>query len=72
MIFEKLHIQNFLSVGNVELDLMNKGLVLVLGRVEDSGCTSSNGAGKSAIFVESMNWLLYDHLHRFGKRAIVS
>lgn len=71
MILEKLYIQNFLSVSKVILDLRKRGLVLVLGEVEGSNSLSSNGAGKSNIFIESLNWLLYDELIRVGKRAKV-
>ena len=70
MIFHELEVQNFLSIQHIKLSLKDRGLVLVLGKVEGSPSFSSNGAGKSNLF-ESLNWLLYDRLLRANKHTNV-
>lgn len=56
IIFNRIKITNFLSLGSVEVDLENKGFVLVEGinkNIVDNA--KSNGSGKSSIF-EAIIW----------------
>lgn len=56
--FNKIVINNFLSIGNAEIDFSDLGYVLVQGRnlnIEDNA--TSNGSGKSSIF-EAISWVL--------------
>jgi DNA repair exonuclease SbcCD ATPase subunit len=71
MIFTDLEVQNFLSIEHVKLHLRNRGLCLIVGNVVGSDAASSNGAGKSNIFVEAINWLFYDRLTRANKHTKV-
>lgn len=57
IIFNKVRINSFLSIGNAEVDLYDKGLVLVRGLNNYEPKLESNGSGKSAIF-ESIVWCL--------------
>ena len=56
LIFKKLTIKNFMSVGEIPqtIDLENSGITLILGEnldmVSDGQSLARNGAGKSAIF----------------------
>ncbi len=50
MILNNIHIENFMSIGNVDIELDKQGLVLVLGNNLDSPCSSSNFSGKSNFF----------------------
>lgn len=52
-----LEAQNIFSLGNVRLDLANRGLVLVTGYSEDE--LDSNGSGKSSIANKAIVWGLY-------------
>lgn len=54
-----IKIDNFLSVGSVNIDYRNQGLVLVEGMNHDEDSASSNGAGKSACISEPVLWCLY-------------
>ena len=56
--FRQLNIKNFGPFKEAELEFPESGLVLVLGRNEDSGYASSNGSGKSTIF-EALAWCLF-------------
>lgn len=58
MIFKELTITNFLSVGQAEIDLNGRGLVLIEGQNLDDPSALSNGAGKSSI-VDALSWVLY-------------
>lgn len=58
MKFKKIIIDNFLSIGHVELDFDYNGLVLVNGKNKDSPVSDSNGSGKSTI-PEAILWCLY-------------
>ena len=58
MIFNSIHIQNFLSIQNITLPLNNCGLVLLNGRNLDNTALNNNGAGKSAI-LEAIVYALY-------------
>ncbi len=63
MKFNKLSIQNFLSIQKIELDLENLGLVLLKGRNLDNPECDSNGAGKSSI-LEAFTYSLYGRTTR--------
>ncbi len=51
-------IENFGSLGRVELKLSHQGLVVITGRNEDAGKADSNGAGKS-LLLEAFCWCLW-------------
>ncbi len=71
MILKKLALQNFLSYEFVEIDLSDQGLVLISGKT-DSSFSDSNGAGKSALLVDSIPWALFGQTIRekmFGSTA---
>lgn len=71
IVFKKIKIQGFLSIGEVQLDLDNKGFVLVKGINNCSGDnSSSNGVGKSAI-LEAVLWSLTGETSR-GTKDIVN
>lgn len=50
LLFKRIKVKNFLSLGSVELDLDKQGLVSVRGLNNSPGSLSSNGAGKSSLF----------------------
>lgn len=58
MQFEHLSIRNFLSIGEADVKLADRGLLLIQGRNLENGGASSNGAGKSTL-VDSISWVLY-------------
>lgn len=58
MIFQKLTIQNFLSIRSVTLDLNNRGMVLIKGKNLDNDSIDNNGSGKSSI-IEALVYVLY-------------
>lgn len=58
MIFRSVQIENFGAIGSAEVDLENRGLVLIQGQNETSTAANSNGAGKSTV-VEAISWCLY-------------
>lgn len=58
-IFKKVIIDNFRSVGHVELNLDNQGLVLVEGVNNTNQTFLSNGSGKSTM-LSAIPWALYD------------
>ena len=58
MNFEKLTIKNFLTVGEAEVEIANRGLLLIQGVNQDDPSAKSNGAGKSSI-VDALCWCLY-------------
>lgn len=53
-----LSIRNFLTVGQAEIQLDQRGLVLIQGENTDDTSAASNGAGKSSI-VDAICWALY-------------
>lgn len=58
IIFEHLSICNFLSIQNAEIDLNNRGFVLISGINESADDNAqSNGSGKTAIW-EALMWAL--------------
>lgn len=58
-IFKKVTIDNFRSIGHVELNLDNQGLVLVEGVNNTNQTYLSNGSGKSTM-LSAIPWALYD------------
>lgn len=58
-----LHIDNFLTIGQAQLKLDNKGLVLLRGENKDDPSASSNGSGKSSI-PDAICWGLYGETAR--------
>lgn len=58
MNFCAVYITNFLSIGNIDLDLKDRGLVLIQGENADDTSQSSNGSGKSSI-PDAICWALY-------------
>src|SRR5262245_15248938 len=68
MELQRVVVHQFLSVEHEELTFEGEGLTLVLGVVHGSSAAESNGAGKSALFVEPLLWALYDRLVRANKR----
>ena len=63
MKFKKLIAQNFLSLRDIELELDERGLVLICGENRDNPDFQSNGAGKSSI-TESLAYVLYGRTMR--------
>lgn len=60
MIFTDITISNFFSITNeINLPLLNQGLVLIAGENHDSSAADSNGSGKSALIIESIVWCLW-------------
>ena len=58
MKFDNLHIEGFLSIGQANIHLMDRGLVLIEGKNLDDTSAKSNGAGKSSL-VDALCWCLY-------------
>lgn len=58
MQFEQMTIENFLSIGQAQVSLANRGLLLIQGVNRENGGASSNGAGKSSV-VDALFWCLY-------------
>lgn len=58
MKFTKLVIENFLAITKAEVDLSDRGLVLIQGSNLDDSSATSNGAGKSSI-ADALSWVLY-------------
>lgn len=67
MKFGNLVIENFMSIVKVEVNLSDKGLVLVQGENNDSDAFESNGAGKSTMFSEAPTWAMYGETIRGQK-----
>lgn len=59
----KVNINNFLTIGNADLALNEKGLVLLRGENLDDPSASSNGAGKSSI-PDAIYWGIYGETAR--------
>ena len=56
--FQNIKIKNFLSIGEMQLDLSNKGYTLVKGEnFNQKDNSSSNGSGKSSLW-EAITWVL--------------
>lgn len=58
MLFKQIKIQNFMPIGEVVLDLTDRGLILISGENLDETSASSNGAGKTSI-ISAMSWVLF-------------
>ena len=58
MKFINAHIENFGPLGKIDLDLNERGLVLIQGLNNHNTAANSNGAGKSSIF-DALSWCLY-------------
>lgn len=58
MKFHKLKIENFLAISEGEVDLADRGLVLIQGINNDDTSAASNGAGKSSM-ADALCWCLY-------------
>ena len=58
MKFINLHITNFLSIGEAEIRLADRGLTLLQGINEDDSSADSNGSGKSSV-ADALCWNLY-------------
>lgn len=58
-----LSIRNCLTIGHAELELDNRGLLLVQGKNTDDTSAKSNGAGKSSL-LDALCWCLYGETAR--------
>ena len=58
MIIQELHLENFLIMSKADVNLDNKGLILIVGENKDDTSANSNGSGKSTI-VDALCWCLY-------------
>lgn len=67
MIFEKIEIQNFMSIKKEILHLENRGLVLINGYNKTNDSFKVNGTGKSSL-VSSITYALYGRTEK-GLRA---
>ncbi len=68
--FKHIVLHNFMSYGHSEIDLSDRGYVLVSGRNENPvDNASSNGSGKTAIF-SAINWALTGDTGRGGSSDI--
>ncbi len=58
MKFKRIQAENFMSIGSMDLDVENRGLLVVTGENRDDPSAESNGSGKSAM-IEALYWCLY-------------
>ena len=58
MNIQNVEIQNFLAIGSVSMNMLEKGLVLLQGENRDDSSQDSNGAGKSAL-PDALSWCFY-------------
>lgn len=58
MKFDRLQVQNFLTLGSASIGLRDRGLNVIQGLNDDDGSASSNGAGKSSL-VDALCWCLF-------------
>jgi DNA repair exonuclease SbcCD ATPase subunit len=63
-----IKINNFLIIGQADIDLCNRGLCRIAGENSDDVTSSSNGAGKSTV-VEAVYWALFGETLRNIKSA---
>lgn len=69
--FKNLHIENFMSIGEVTIDLSDRGFTLIEGVNNNlSDNAKSNGSGKSSLF-EALVWALTGNTMR-GNKDIVN
>lgn len=70
--FKNIKIENFLSIGNAEINLMDNGYTFVKGINENNSDNAiSNGSGKSTIF-EAISWVLTGETIRGSSKDIVN
>ncbi|MBU4904018.1 AAA family ATPase, partial [Salmonella enterica subsp. enterica serovar Typhimurium] len=55
MKFLKLQVENFMAIASAEVELDQRGLVLIQGVNSDDSSASSNGSGKSTL-MNSLMW----------------
>ena len=58
MKFLKLQVENFMAIASAEVELDQRGLVLIQGVNSDDSSASSNGSGKSTL-MNILMWCLY-------------
>lgn len=58
MKFTKLHIENFLAITTADINLADRGLILIQGVNTDDSSADSNGAGKSSL-ADALCWALF-------------
>lgn len=70
LIFQQLHIENFLSIDTTDIDLTNQGFVSIVGQNENTAdLAKSNGSGKSSIW-EALVWVLTGNTIRGTKDVV--
>lgn len=68
--FKKLHIENFMSIGEADIDLSNRAFTLIEGvNNNENDNARSNGSGKSSIF-EALVWALTGTTMRGNKDVV--
>lgn len=68
--FKKLHIENFMSIGEADIDLSDRAFTLIEGvNNNQNDNAKSNGSGKSSIF-ESLVWTLTGTTMRGNKDVV--
>lgn len=70
IVFKNIEIHNFLSLGDVSVDLNECGFIIVNGRNEEGSVIQSNGSGKSSIF-DAIFWTITGETLR-GSDSIVN
>ena len=68
--FKKLHIKNFMSIGEADIDLSDRAFTLIEGvNNNENDNARSNGSGKSSIF-EALVWTLTGTTMRGNKDVV--
>lgn len=68
--FKRLHIENFMSIGEAEIELPDRGFTLIEGiNRNNTDNARSNGSGKSSIF-EALVWVLTGSTIRGNKDVV--
>lgn len=62
MKFSNISIRNFMAIGTADVQLADRGLVLIQGESDEAGAVS-NGAGKSSL-MDALCWVLYGETAR--------
>ncbi len=71
VVFRQLAIQDFMRIGEAELNLKEQGLTLIEGINHDDPTVDSNESGKSSI-AEALLWCLFDKTSRgIGKDDVI-
>lgn len=68
--FQSLSVKDFGALHRADLQLSDRGLVLVSGINKDTDAADSNGSGKSTIF-SALSWCLYGETVTLGKTVDV-